>query len=125
MQANILLNHLEKLVTAINVAIADTNDELHVAAAQNGQFHQTLDTPVPLNTLDKFIRRMTDLVKIDAPTIEMGMFQKGPHFLMTPYIKVIILEQKGFAKGVVQQNLQQQLLDLQFGAYTYEPEQKT
>lgn len=125
LQANIQLNHLEKMVTAINLAPNTPNDELHVATAQNDQFHQTLDTnPAPLNTLDKLIRRMPDLIKIDAHAIEMGILQGGLQLLMAPYLKAIILEQKGFAKGVTQQNLHQQLLELQFGAYIYEPEQR-
>lgn len=125
LQTNIQLNHLEKLVTAIQTTSAVSSDERQLVATPHAQVGQTLDTKaVPIHTLDKLIRRMPDLIKIDAQALEKGLLQRGLQFLMAPYLKVIILEQAGRTEGEVPQILQQQLRDLQFGAYTYEPEQR-
>lgn len=125
LQTNIQLNHLEKLITPINITSAASSDERQVVATQHAQVGQTLDTTTAtLRSLDKLIRRMPDVIRIDAHALEMGMLQSGLQFLMSPYLKVILLEQQRQAIGNVPQNFQQKLLDLQFGAYTYEPEQK-
>ncbi|MDX2067857.1 MAG: hypothetical protein SFV55_05495 [Haliscomenobacter sp.] len=125
LQTNIQLNHLEKLVTPIQLTPATPSDEAPGAPILNGQGQHTHDTsPVPLHAFNQYIRRMPDVISIDPQALEMDVFQKGLQFLLTPYLKVILFEQPGQTKAGIPPSLQQQLLDLQFETYTYEPELK-
>lgn len=119
LQTNIQLNHLENLITPI--PIAPTAGQM--TPIQHGQSQTTFDPPpLALHTLDQYIRRRPDVLKIDAQVLEMALQHGGTPVLLAASLKVILIEQTEQAKAEVPQSLQQQLLDLQFETYSYEPE---
>jgi FkbM family methyltransferase len=127
---NVRANHLDALVTCQNLGLGDTNGEIrfttdsdtinHVAtAADTGQ-----QAIVPIGRLDDVLQGQVPLLmKIDVEGYETNVLKGAGQTLESPGLQGIIIELNGSGAryGHDERQIHQQLLDLGFGPFVYEP----
>ena len=124
LQHNIQLNKLEVLVTARQCAIlgeAEGSADSATVKASGRASHPLTPSPT---ILDTSIPRSPHVLRISATALQRGILQGAQASLALSSLKVILLERADQEPhpSATWQALQQQLLDLHFVAYDYDPE---
>lgn len=132
LQKNIEINKVKNKVTPLNIGMADKAGRLNftLTKGQNNKVAKQNDSnsiSVITNTLDNVCKRVPALLKIDVEGFETKVLQGAESILHNPQLKAIIIEMMGLGEqyGFDESKIHQQLLDLGFRPYQYNPQKRT
>lgn len=126
--ANIQLNQIQSLCTLIQAAIGASQGTISFTQGENTTNHvaTAIDiniSTVPIYTLDEAVTQTPALLKIDVEGFETAVLQGATHHLQQQSLKAIIIELNGAGGryGYSDGAIHQQLLNLGFFPYSYDP----
>lgn len=132
LMANIQLNHLESLVTAINAAAGEHQGIISFTHNQDTTNHVSNDSreetiKVPVATLDSMLPDCPALIKIDVEGYETAVLNGAHKLLQNPDLKAIIIELNGSGMryGFDELAIHQKLLDSGFQSFHYSPDTRS
>ncbi len=128
LQKNIKINNVKNKVIPLNIGMADKAGKLNftLTKGQNNKVASQNDNnsiSVITNTLDNVCRSVPALLKIDVEGFETKVLQGAKSTLQEPGLKAVIIEMMGLGTqyGFDESKIHNQLIDLGFRPYRYDP----
>lgn len=131
LKKNTSLNRLNKLITPLNIGLADKNEKLFFTADSDTNNHVILQNneksiEVEVKTLDSIaenIITIDTLIKIDVEGFEIKVLEGAAKTLQNPNLLAVIIELNGCGKryGYDDAEVDKILVGNGFGKYKYNP----
>lgn len=130
LMTNIRLNNVEERVTSLNVALGNSNGEIHFTSDQNCMNHvitegETVESKIVVNvsTLDNQLKDTPFLMKIDVEGYETPALEGAENTLKNEELCCVIMELNGSGGryGYDESKILDMMSDYGFRTYSYNP----